>query len=563
MKKIKLFLLGCIVIMTSASVFAQNGLHFDRVNDFVQTTYGGVLGAANRTFEAWIYVDASAPAANLCILDYGTNAAGDRNTFVVTGTRGINFTSGGTNANLSSSSTGLIIDNTWTHVAFVLNSGTGFLYVNGVQVGTGNLSGVSTPSGANLTIGQRVAGGSILFGGIIDEVRVWSVARTPAEILATMNRELCGTPANLAAYYKLNEGVAGGANAAVTTTVDEVAAANGTLNGFALTGATSNWLTGNTLSPGAVVNNQTLNECSGFSVTIGGNTYNTTGNYSDTLPGASFQGCDSIINTNLNITTVIDATNDQTLNECFGFSVTIGGNTYNTTGNYSDTLVGASFAGCDSIINTDLTVSSAIMTNQTLNECLGFSITIGNNTYDTTGIYSDTLVGASFAGCDSIVNTDLTVAVIDTTIANSTSSTLTANQPGAIYQWLDCDNNFAVISGATSQAYTAPVNGNYAVEITLGTCIDTSVCMLLTAVGINELVQKTVTIYPNPASNNIQVNLGTQVAILNYSLTSITGEVIKENTVENIDAISIDISKEAKGVYFLKLNNTTYKVIKE
>ena len=154
------------------------------------------------------------------------------------------------------------------------------------------------------------------------------------------------------------------------------------------------------------------------------------------------------------------------------------------------------------------------------------------------------------------------MAVIDITVAN-TFSTLTANHSGASYQWLDCDNNFAVISGATSQAFTATANGNFAVEITVGSCIDTSVCTILTTVGINELAQKAVSIYPNPANNYIQVNLGNQVTILNYSLTAITGELIKENTVENANTLSIDISDEAKGVYFLKLNNITYKVIKE
>lgn len=131
MKKIKLLLLFIVsIIITSHSVFAQNGLDFDGTNDFVQTTYAGVLGTANRTFEAWIFVNSSAPATNLAILDYGLNAVGSRNTFLVTGSRGISYISGGTNANIGSTNS-LILDNQWTHVAFVLNNGTGFLYVNG------------------------------------------------------------------------------------------------------------------------------------------------------------------------------------------------------------------------------------------------------------------------------------------------------------------------------------------------------------------------------------------------------------------------------------------------
>jgi hypothetical protein len=456
MKKIKLFLIGSAVVATSHSVTAQNGLHFDRVNDYVQTTFGGVTGSADRTFEAWVYVDASAPAANLSITDYGTNAAGDRNTFVVKGDRGIMFLAGGTNGNLSSTSANLIPDNTWMHVAFVLNAGTGFLYVNGTQVGTGNLSGVTTPTGTtDLRIGQRVNGGSILFGGIIDDVRIWNVARTPAEIMANMNNDICGLIPGLVAYYKLDEGVAGGANTGVTSAVDEIAGANGTLTSFALSGATSNWVTGATLSAGNVMSSQTLNECAGFSITVGSNTYT-------------------------------------------------------TTGNYTDTLVGSSFAGCDSIVNINLTVAAAI----------------------------DTSVTSNFL-------------------------VMTANQAGATYQWLACDTNSAAILGETNQTYTGVGNGSYAVEITMGNCVDTSGCITVVGVGINEIKESSVSIYPNPASNSIQVSLGAKVNVLNYSLTSITGKVIQANTEKNIDAISIDISNEAKGIYFLKLNNTTYKVIKE
>jgi len=59
---------------------------------------------------------------------------------------------------------------------------------------------------------------------------------------------------------------------------------------------------------------------------------------------------------------------------------------------------------------------------------------------------------------------------IDTTLSLN-DNTLMANQSGATYQWLDCNNNFAEIAGATNQTFTATQNGSYAVEITLNNCI--------------------------------------------------------------------------------------------
>jgi hypothetical protein len=156
---------------------------------------------------------------------------------------------------------------------------------------------------------------------------------------------------------------------------------------------------------------QTLVECDGFSITVGSNTYTTTGVYTDTLVGV---GCDSIVVTDLTVNPIANFT--QTLVECTGYSITVGSNTYSATGVYIDTLVAASSLGCDSIVTTDLTLGNYKTTNQVYSECIGFSITVGSNTYSTTGMYHDTLSGMATGGCDSIVNTDLT-------ILNTSSST--------------------------------------------------------------------------------------------------------------------------------------------
>jgi hypothetical protein len=107
---------------------AQNGLNFDGSNDIVQTNYTGVLGSPDRTFEAWVFVSSSAPALNLAILDYGLNAVGSRNTFLISGSRGLSFISGGTNANIGTAASTVPL-NQWVHVAFVMDNSTGYLYI--------------------------------------------------------------------------------------------------------------------------------------------------------------------------------------------------------------------------------------------------------------------------------------------------------------------------------------------------------------------------------------------------------------------------------------------------
>jgi hypothetical protein len=46
-------------------------------------------------------------------------------------------------------------------------------------------------------------------------------------------------------------------------------------------------------------------------------------------------------------------------------------------------------------------------------------------------------------------------------------NTLAASMGNLVYQWVDCDNGNAPISGATNQFFTPTATGNYAVEITV------------------------------------------------------------------------------------------------
>ncbi len=232
---------ACVSANFGGGIIPGEALHFDGVDDFIQCNYSGVLDSSNRTFEAWVNVSSNAPSSNLTILDYGLNAVGSRNTFLIDGTRGIRFISGGTNANISSSS-GSLQPGQWEHVAFVLNNGTGYIYLNGIQVGTGSLSSVNTPAGnADLTIGERVSGGSIPFEGLIDEVRIWNVARSQNEISSHMNTTFCDSVPGLAAHFNFNNGVAGGNNTGISKVANTVNSGDGFLMNFALNGTTSNF----------------------------------------------------------------------------------------------------------------------------------------------------------------------------------------------------------------------------------------------------------------------------------------------------------------------------------
>jgi chitodextrinase len=75
--------------------------------------------------------------------------------------------------------------NTWAHLAMTFDGAVLRLYVNGVQVASSNLPGALATSSYPLEIGGDSIFGQY-FQGVIDEVRVYNVARTPTQIQADM-----------------------------------------------------------------------------------------------------------------------------------------------------------------------------------------------------------------------------------------------------------------------------------------------------------------------------------------------------------------------------------------
>lgn len=186
---------------------------------------------------------------------------------------------------------------------------------------------------------------------------------------------------------------------------------------------------------------------------------------------------------------------------------------------------------------------------------------IDGNTYtssNTTATYN--IVGGNSNGCDSLVTLNFTLNTVDVSVTNA-SGTLTANTTGATYQWLDCNNNFAVIPGATNQSFTPVANGDYAVEVTENSCTDTSLCNLVNVIGIaynngDELVR----VSPNPSSGlfNVENSTGDN----SYIIIDITGRIIHKGQLTGKQTI-LDLSNLNNGVYMLKVDQRTLRLLKQ
>lgn len=93
---------------------------------------------------------------------------------------------------------------TWTYVAVTKESGLTKLYING-QINTSTTIG-NSPSPDHLSIGWQWDIDARHFDGLIDEVRIWTIARSESDISFHMFNYLNGDEAGLHVYYPMNTG---------------------------------------------------------------------------------------------------------------------------------------------------------------------------------------------------------------------------------------------------------------------------------------------------------------------------------------------------------------------
>jgi hypothetical protein len=183
-------------------------LDLDGTNQYatVPVAAGGALGSP-LTVEAWVYVRSHANWSRL--MDFG-NGSGSNNVVCAlsTGTSGqpalyVFDESGAITGSVTSPSA--LPLNTWTHVAFTHDGSTGSIFINGNPVTSGPMPATSGAPRTGNFIGRSNFEVDDHANAIIDEFRIWSVARTPAQILTRQGAPLAGDEEGLLLYYKFDD----------------------------------------------------------------------------------------------------------------------------------------------------------------------------------------------------------------------------------------------------------------------------------------------------------------------------------------------------------------------
>lgn len=461
-----------ILLLFTFKLNAQNALDFDGSDDRVICGKDSSINLGGKSFalEAWIFPTAwKASAWEGNIINKEDNSS--NNGYMLRcgdgGKLNCAFGQGTSTWVEKSTSTAVLKLNTWQHVAFTYNGTKAYFYVDGVKVDSiSSTAAMTKATGVDLVIGDHSGTYTRRFQGKIDEVKIWAKYRTETEIKNDMNGEYCAPQQGLRGYYKFNHGKAGATNSTVKTLTDYSGYGNhGVVANFALSGSTSNWVTGKTLTKGSIRDTITENRCDRFRSPSGKYTWSKSGIYKDTL--ASYFGCDSALTIKLSLR--FKTTKNISAWACKSYTSPSGAYTWTKSGNYTDYLVNS--VGCDSVINVNLSIGGT-SSNLSANVCNSYISPLGKKLTET-GIYVDTTT--NYKGCDSFI-------IIDLIVRKSTFSTLEKkfctpfrvpsrkyfiSAPGTYYDTLQnaagCDSIITIkaISLATFKSLKATVCDQY------------------------------------------------------------------------------------------------------
>ena len=175
----------------------------------------------------------------------------------------------------------------------------------------------------------------------------------------------------------------------------------------------------------------------------------------------------------------------------------------------------------------------------------------------TAGPISCTITDAN--GCTATVNFVITEPDMINSTVTQVDGTLTAGQDGASYQWYKCPD--VLLAGETNQSFEATEIGDYKVEITVGSCVETSACVTVSTLSVKptEAISKFL-MYPNPSSGSFHIQSALEG---DFYVVNLLGQVVKTFDVEANIMKTIAVNDLQNGIYFVKhrITNQSQKLI--
>jgi len=268
-------------------------------------------------------------------------------------------------------------------------------------------------------------------------------------------------------------------------------------------------------------------------------------------PSANIDNLTATTNINAFVQKLATCTNHVQLNEsiCDGDSYQLGTQSLSSAGQFIETFQNQ--AGCDSIVNLNLTILQTNTSTYNDTICEDDPYVFGTQTLYTGGQFVE--IFQNQAGCDSVVTLNLYAEVLPIANITMVGNDLQANMGGNTYQWYF---NGTAINGETNQIHTPTQNGDYTVDvISQRGCTKTSILFTVEGLGLNTN-NINFSVSPNPSNGVFTIKSDAKFI---YKVYNALGELTIESK-----SNQINLSTYKTGIYFLKVETTngTVKTIK-
>jgi uncharacterized protein (TIGR02145 family) len=227
--------------------------------------------------------------------------------------------------------------------------------------------------------------------------------------------------------------------------------------------------------------------CQGQTISLGGQSYSVGGAYQVVLPGSNGV-CDTLVNLSL---IVFPTQTTISVTTCSNQPYNFNGSSLVLNGVYKDTLINV--LGCDSVVTLNLSVNQSYQDTFTVLQCAGTTYMFGNQSLNSTGIYTQTFT--TFMGCDSVVHLNL---IFNDSILISARGGINGFCPGGTlrlgttssytagtFRWKFNGN---ILSSPNSDSILATQPGIYQLEVILSpSCTLTSNTLTVSILNCNQI----------------------------------------------------------------------------
>lgn len=294
-----------------------------------------------------------------------------------------------------------------------------------------------------------------------------------------------------------------------------------------------------------------VNLCDGDSVFANGTWQTAAGTYNDVLLSAF--GCDSLVETIVTISFPDQVS--QTLNICEGDSVFLEGNWQYADGTFIDHFTNVS--GCDSSVISTLTVNPSYLFTQTSTICDGASLFFGGNFLTSSGTYYD--VHQTINGCDSTYVLNLFVNPLPLVTLSMDTTVCTTQSPITLYgespaggTWSGAGvsgNQFDPSSiGAGSYEILYTYFDNNGCSATVSDTIIVTICS-----GLNQLNNTSWSVYPNPVRDQLHIKTDASAGLYTICIYGVDGRLIEKSRQTIVNEAIINTSALVEGSYMITL----------